>query len=325
MAVDRLTALLDGPRARHAFVLRCLLDPPWSLRIADEAPLAVCVPTQGGAWLTTDGAEPVFLAPGCAAVVRGPDHYTMSDEPGRAPDIVIHPGQRCESRTGESLDMSMRLGVRTWGHAPDASTAMIVGIYERSSAVGADLLDSLPAVVTVERPHPDPLVDLLTAEISHDVPGQQAVLDRLLDALVIDTIRRWHAQHVAEAPHWWRAHGEPLVGDAIALMHDAPDRSWTIDGLARQVGTSRANLARRFHDVVGEPPITYLTRWRLSLAADLICQPQASVISVARAVGYGSPFALTTAFKRHYGLSPHQHRVAERGADRGELQPAVRT
>ena len=91
-------------------------------------------------------------------------------------------------------------------------------------------------------------------------------------------------------------------------MHSDPARAWTVAGLAAETGVSRAALARRFHEVVGEPPMTFLTGWRLALAADLLCEPDATVGSVAEQVGYGSPFALSTAFKRVRGISPQQHR-----------------
>ena len=238
----------------------------------------------------------------------GPGHYTVADTPSTEPEIVIHPGQRCENLGGKSLALSMRLGVRTWGHAIDAPTAMLTGTYENHTALGGDLLRTLPKIVAVHHDSDHPIVALLATEAVRDSPGQQTVLDRLLDVLVVDTLRTWYQQQGESAP-WWEAHRDPLVGAALEQIHDAPEQSWTISSLARSVGTSRANLARRFNDLVGEPPITYLTNWRLSLAADLLCQPAATVANTARAVGYGSAFAFSTAFKRRYGISPHQHRI----------------
>jgi AraC-like DNA-binding protein len=314
--MDRFTALLDGPRARGAFVLRSLLRPPWSMQIRDEAPLSIAVVVRGEAWIT--GAGEVRLPAGTAALIRGPEHYTVSDAPDTAPRIVIHPGQRCESLDGAPLALSMRLGVRTWGDDLHAPTVLITGTYEQHGALAADLLAALPPVVAVPRPDDDPLVELLAAEIGSDLPGQQALLDRLLDALVIDTLRRWHTERSTERTGWWHAHQDPIVGAALRLIHDGPDQPWTVAALARAVGVSRAGLAARFTDLVGEPPITYLTRWRLGLAADLLSAPASTVAGVAAAVGYSSPFALSTAFKRRYGVSPHEHRIAARSA---EAQP----
>jgi AraC-like DNA-binding protein len=94
------------------------------------------------------------------------------------------------------------------------------------------------------------------------------------------------------------------------LIHHNPAEPWTVASLARETGVSRAALARRFHELVGEPPVSFLTGWRIALAADLLLEPGATIGSVAHQVGYGSPFALSTAFKRLRGISPQQHRAA---------------
>ena len=99
------------------------------------------------------------------------------------------------------------------------------------------------------------------------------------------------------------------MGPALALLHDDPARPWTVGGLASEVGVSRAGLARRFTELVGAPPMTYLSGWRLALAADLLREPGATVSGVARQVGYQSPFTFSTAFKRRYGQSPSEHRA----------------
>lgn len=103
---------------------------------------------------------------------------------------------------------------------------------------------------------------------------------------------------------------DPIAGAALRLMHDDPAHPWTVASLAARVGVSRALFARRFTELVGEPPMTYLTAWRLALAADLLRGPDGTVASVARQVGYGTPFALSAAFKRAHGVSPSHHRRA---------------
>ena len=245
---------------------------------------------------------------GSVALAVGPEPYDIGSAQGVTPDVFINPGQHCETIDGESLEMSMRLGVRSWGHALDAPTAMLTGTYEHHSALGADLLATLPTPVIVRRPDPDPLVDLLAAELTNDAPGQQTVLDRLLDTLTVDTLRAWYVEQGRSAPAWWLGHHDPIVGDALRLIHDEPERDWTIVSLAAGVGTSRANLARRFTSLVGEPVMTYLTRWRMTLAADLLAQPDTTVAAVSSQVGYASPFGFSTAFKRRYGVSPTEHR-----------------
>ena len=119
--MDRMSALLDGPRARGAFVIRCLLQPPWSIHVRDRAPLTVVAAVRGDAWITQGGVV-VHVPEGSVALAVGPEPYDISSALGVAPDVFINPGQHCETADGESLEMSMRLGVRTWGHGIDAPT-----------------------------------------------------------------------------------------------------------------------------------------------------------------------------------------------------------
>ncbi|MEW2084025.1 AraC family transcriptional regulator [Streptomyces sp. NPDC005283] len=91
--------------------------------------------------------------------------------------------------------------------------------------------------------------------------------------------------------------GDPVVGRALRLLQDDPAHSWTVASLAAKCGVSRAGLARRFHELVGEPPMAYLTGWRLALAADLLRESDATVEAVARKVGYSGSFALSAAFE----------------------------
>jgi AraC-like DNA-binding protein len=205
----------------------------------------------------------------------------------------------------------MELGVRTWGNSAEGSTMLLCGTYERCGEIGRRLLDALPPLVVVaDGAVESPLVALMAAEIAKAEPGQAVVLDRLLDLLLVAALRAWFAQQDDAAPAWYRADRDPVVGGALRLIHDDPAQPWTVAGLAREVGVSRAALARRFTELVGEPPMAYLTGWRLALAADLLREPGATIGSVAHRVGYGSPFALSTAFKRVRGISPKEHRLA---------------
>src|SRR4051812_48547253 len=309
--MDAIAGLLDGPRAHEAFVLRAVMDPPWSMRIRDEAPLTVAAMVHGSAWVVPDDAEPEPLSAGDAAIFRGPDHYTVADDPATPPDIVIHPGQRCETPDGRPLVDTMALGVRTWGNAADGGTVMLVGTYELDGEVSRRLLRALPTLLVLRDGEWDcPVIPLLEAEIVKDEPGQEAVLDRLLDLLVIAVLRAWFARPDAATPAWYRAHGDPVVGRALRVLHNNPAHPWTVARLADEAGVSRATLARRFQELVGEPPMSFLTAWRIALAADLLREPGATIGSVAHQVGYGSPFALSTAFKRVRGVSPREYRAA---------------
>ena len=138
-------------------------------------------------------------------------------------------------------------------------------------------------------------------EVGRDAPGQEVVLDRLLDLLVIAALRAWFARP-------YEALSDPVVGPVLRLIQDDPARPWTVAGLAEKAGVSRAALARRFTRLVGEPPMSYLTGWRLALAADRPRDTDDTLAAVARQVGYSSAFALSTAFKRAYDVSPREWR-----------------
>jgi AraC-like DNA-binding protein len=313
--MDAVAGLLDGPRAREAFLLRSSMDPPWSLRIQDEAPLTVMAIVRGDAWVVPDDDEPVSMRRGDVAIIRGPDPYTVADDPATPPQAVIHPGQRCTTVAGEELVDQWGLGVRTWGNSPDGAAVMLTGTYQLEGEVSQRLLRALPTLIVLHDDEWDcPVIPLLADEIVKDDPGQEAVLDRLLDLLLIAALRAWFARPEADAPGWYRASSDPVVGHALRLMHHNPAHSWTVAELARETGVSRAALARRFHELVGEPPMTFLTNWRIALAADLLLEPGATIGSVAHQVGYGSPFALSAAFKRLRGISPQQHRTSARAA-----------
>ncbi|GLY74241.1 AraC family transcriptional regulator [Actinoallomurus iriomotensis] len=315
--MDPLARLLDGPRARDAFLLRSILTPPWSLRIEDRAPLTVASVVRGEAWLVPDDDAAVRLGPGDVAVIRGPHPYTVADDPATPPRVVIHPGQRCATPEGESLSAAMALGLRTWGDRTDdaaGATELFTGVYEFEGEINGRLSRVLPQRLVLPADAWDsPLLPLLGEELHRDAPGQQALLDRLLDLLLTAVLRAWFSRPEAEVPGWYRAQGDPVVGAALRLLHGEPAHPWTVAALAARTGVSRAALARRFSDLVGEPPMTYLTDLRLALAADLLREPDATVAAVARQVGYGSAFALSAAFKRERGISPQEHRAAAFG------------
>jgi AraC-like DNA-binding protein len=201
--------------------------------------------------------------------------------------------------------------VRTWGNSPNGAAQLLTGTYQLHGEVSGRLLRALPPLLVLPAGAWDsPLVALLADEIGKDEPGQEAVLDRLLDLLLIAVLRTWFARPEAEAPAWYRAYGDPVVGRALSLLHNDPAHPWTLAELAGSAGVSRATLARRFHRLVGEPPMSFLTGWRIALAADLLLEPGTTLGSVAGQVGYRSPFALSAAFKRVRGVSPQAYRAA---------------
>src|SRR4051812_14048558 len=260
--MDSLSALLDGPRAQRAFLLKAVFAGSWSISVEDGAPLTVVVMARGTASFTGGGGSQPVTA-GDVVVVRGPAPYRFADSAGTPVSIRILPGQVCVDPQGALLPEESDLGVRTWGNSrAEDATVMLIGTYERETSVGALLLSRLPPAVVL--PQADsPLTDVLATELTRDSPGQSAVLDRLLDLLTVTVLRQALASTPAQP-------ADELVAVVVRAMHEHPERQWTVRSLAAHAGVSRAALARRFTEQIGEPPGTHLTRWRLALAADLL-------------------------------------------------------
>jgi AraC-like DNA-binding protein len=308
--MDGLGHLLSGPRAREAFLLRMVMEPPWSVRIEDDPALTLLAVARGSMWVTGGLGEPIEMNAGDVMVVQGGPIYTVADHPSTPSQVTVRKGNECYDPEGRLVAQSMSLGIRTWGNSHNGSTVLLVGTWEAAAEAGRPLLSSLPPFLMLRRDEWNAaLVDVLGAEMVQDRPGQEVVLDRLLDLVLVTAVRSWLAEQAA-APGL--AASDPVVDHVLRLMHHSPEHPWTIASLARDAGVSRAALARRFTEAVGEPPMTYLTGWRLSLAADLLTATDRGIEQVAREVGYGSPFALSAAFKRVRGLSPQQHRRAVR-------------
>ena len=308
--MDGLTGLLDGVRARGAFVLRLSLDPPWSMDVRDRAPLTVICQTRGAAAIIPDAGEPVWLQAGDIAIVQGVRGYVFADDPATPPQVLIHPGQRCTTLDGVDLQFDMTVGVRTWGNSAAGTHRALIGVYEGRSAAGGLLLDALPELITLRRNDWDTtLVELLADEAGQDRIGQEAVLDRLLDLVLVGALRAWFDRDPG-APPWWTASRDEVIGPAMVLLQQQPQQNWTVGNLAAAVNVSRSAFARRFTEKVGRPPMAFLTTWRLTLAADLLTTTRRTIADIAGDVGYSTPFAFSDAFKRRYGVSPSAYRRA---------------
>ncbi len=186
-----------------------------------------------------------------------------------------------------------------------------------SSAPSArHLLEALPAIVHVERsltPRSDWIhatLDLVADEVRNVRAGSDAVVSRLCDILVIQALRAWIERDDAARQGWLGALRDDRIGAAIALIHRSPAEPWTVASLAARVSMSRSAFAARFAELVGEPAMSYVTRWRMHLALDLLESSDSTVSSVGRAVGYDSEAAFSRAFKRVIGTSPRAARVA---------------
>ncbi|MEU0564743.1 AraC family transcriptional regulator [Nonomuraea sp. NPDC005983] len=313
--MDLLDDYLSTVRAHGALFAQSIGTPPWSLRFVKPAPLMLVTMLRGDGWIVPARGRPLPLGRGSVGLVlaEGSGACTLADQPETAPQVFINADNLCYA-AGEdpaSAGDHFKVATRTYG-AADGSDVVVTAAYSMHGNVCRRLLHSLPgALVVPHEPQFAPLLDLLATEIAGNRPGQQTTLDRLLDLLLVRVLRSWFAHPDARPPAGYLALADPRIGPVLHLLHRHPDRPWTVATLAGAAGMSRAAFARRFTALVGRPPLTYLTDWRMTLAADLLQEPATTIAAVARRVGYRDPFTFSAAFKRVRGTAPsnlrHRH------------------
>jgi len=195
-------------------------------------------------------------------------------------------------------------------------TRFVCGYLACSRSVIRPLLQGLPRMLRI------PIGDGQAAALVRDLlrvgvresaaarPGADSLLARVAELLFVDALRRYIDEMPPGGKGWLAGMRDPHVGRALALLHEQPGRTWTVDELAREVALSRSALAQRFAELVGEPPIQYLMRWRLALAARTLRSSEESVSRIAERSGYESEAAFTRAFKREFGMPPTAWRKA---------------
>lgn len=172
------------------------------------------------------------------------------------------------------------------------------------------VLDALPAIVHLRASGRSDdrmthLIEFALCELREPSPGGHGVLLRLAELMFVEVVRRQLGAMSGERTGWLAGLHDPLVGRTLSLLHGSPARRWTLGQLAMQVGTSRSVLAERFAQFVGQPPMQYLARWRMQLAARLLAEPGArKMAAVAELIGYESEAAFSRAFKKSVGVSP---------------------
>jgi AraC-like DNA-binding protein len=302
---DVLTQVLEAVHLGSALSGRTVLGAPWALHFGEETGhrAGFHVVVSGRCWVEVErSGERVALSPGDVVVFPHGTAHTLSDQPGTAAiefaELVagLAPGERVALPSGEGEMTTLLCG--SYSFAADGTNPLLRGLPE---------LLHVPAEQT-RGSALESAVKLLAAEADGADSGSALVVDRLVDLLFVYALRAWlHHQRETSAKSWFGALQDPVIGPAVRAVHDNPAHAWTVDSLAQRSGLSRAPFARRFRQAIGEPPLAYVTRWRMTLAADLLEQGNL-IAHVAHEVGYDNEFAFAKAFKRVKGIAPGQHR-----------------
>jgi AraC-like DNA-binding protein len=198
-----------------------------------------------------------------------------------------------------------------------ARATVVCGAYRLQRRRPHPLLRDLPEVVHLAAApgrHRGlrAMVELLGEELQADAPGAAVVTPALVDALLVYMLRAWLRDDTT-AEGWSAALADRVVSQALAAVHAEPAHAWTVEELGAAAGLSRAAFARRFTALVGEPPLTYVTRWRMTTATRLLRETDKPLGQVGAAIGYGSAFAFAKAFRREYATTPGAYRSAAKG------------
>lgn len=299
MPMDPLSLLIDDMRLDGVVFVATELRGPWSVHLHTPGLAAFHVLTQGQGWLVTDARAPLPLQTGDLVVL---------------PAGIGHSVQESLRGAGPSYDLASHLQrpdlapLRIGGEG--ATARMISGHARFDVHMGAPLVSALPAVMHLrglgEAPPPWLAIGLqfLAEELAEPRPGQQAIINRLGDLLFLECLRDHVGGLTAQSGSWLAALKDRALSTALACIHRQPAHGWTVPELARHACLSRSAFAERFTQALGEPPLTYLTRHRMRLAARQLAGSNAPVSQVADQVGYASEAAFSQAFKREYGCSP---------------------
>jgi AraC-like DNA-binding protein len=297
--VDVLTDVLAVLESGPTLCARTQARAPWGLRFGGNQGFGFHVVLHGTCWLTSTAEPPLELHTGDVVLLTSGREHVLANDPATPAVTFRLEDERKASRIGHQHIAGSPVGART---------VLLSGAYRLEPRRPHPLLATLPDLVYLPNRRRQGLhtaVDLLGVEVEEQQPGADAIVASLVDALLVYILRAWQEEHPTS---WSRALTDPSIGPTLHRIHQDPARSWTVEQLSVEAGLSRATFGRRFTALVGEPPLTYLTRWRLTTAARLLRQQDAPLSAVAHQVGYTSEFAFAKAFKREYGLAPGSYR-----------------
>jgi len=299
--MDPLTHILNLARLKSSVYCRSELGSPWGLNFAPRSCAVFHVLHRGSGFVRTAGkTELLPLHEGDLLLLPNGQEHAILETPDTPPLRNLE------------LDQWGECALMRWSDAP--SVVLLCGTFDFEYVHAASLFQYLPDVIhlpySAERPL-NRVLELMAGEAEAQRPAKEVVLRRLSDILFVQIVQHWVEMHGTQDSGWLGAFHDPLIGKALALMHSQPHHAWQVASLARAIACSRSTFAARFTALVGEPPMEYLTRWRMQIASRLLTEdPSLRIGEIAARVGYRSEAAFSKAFKRLMGVAP----IAYRGA-----------
>jgi len=316
---DTLSDVLRTIRMAGAVFFRVSARAPWvAQQLSRETVLQMMKPeadhmisyhivTEGRCFANLVGGESIELTAGQVIVFTRGDRHVMSSDPQSRIDQL--------PRTANDLAPEQLPFEAAFGNSGPVTVRLVCGFLACNGRPFNPLLECLPPVLVADASDGEmsslrELVRIAMDEASGSRAGGQSVLARLTELMFIEVVRQ-HVERLSPDPdNWLLGLRDPFIGRALAVMHRAPARSWTVDTLAREIGLSRSEFAERFGAILGVPPMQYLGKWRMQLAAGLL-RDGFNIASTAAQVGYGSEASFSRAFKKIVGVPPSTWRYRE--------------
>jgi AraC-like DNA-binding protein len=318
--VDPLSELLKVVEVKGALFYNAEYSAPWCFRSPPSRTLAAHLNaeaghlilyhfvTEGSAWAQIDGGERMYLVPGDIVIFPHGDPHMMGN--GATSQPVDH-----EKELERILSHGLQV---TRAGCGGEVTKFVCGYIACDIQISRILLGALPPLLKINTRESasgrwiENSIQLSVEHATSSIPGAEAVLAKLSETLFVETLRQYITSLPQNETGWLAGIRDAEIGKALALLHRESAHPWTLTELAKTIGVSRTVLAERFRHYIGQPPMGYLTRWRLQLAARLLRTDSSSVGEVAVKVGYDSQAAFNRAFKRQFGVPPARYRKASR-------------
>jgi len=302
---DVLGDVLQSIHLHSTLYCRAKMGAPWGFRVSGRGVASFHIVTGGSCWLTVEGMEePVLLTEGDLVILPHGNAHTMTDHPKSQVTLLedLKPKQPVEK---DGIFYSMGQG---------AVTTLVCGGLELEDYSTNPLYSILPAFIHMRNkdeysiPWLRAIVELVRVEASVNRMEAETVITRLSELLFIQAVRAYIRTIGDGNAGWLGALKDPQIGQALALIQHQPGEPWTVESLACRVSLSRSAFSAKFRQLVGEPPMQYITRVRLTKAAASLRTHPATLVEVATSVGYESEVAFSKAFKRYFGMAPGAYR-----------------
>lgn len=294
---DLLSEVIRSVRLEGSVFFSSRLTAPWGIDLPSANEPRFHIVLEGTAWLHSEKmSEPVLMNAGTAILLREGETHWIADHPN-TPKV-----------SSEAAGSAYEQG-RPLFQGPTTDCHMLCGYFRFDQKVRHPLFETLPALSFIRESDGRGLewlkrtADLMNGELEESQSGSLAMMDRVCELFLIQILRHLLV-HEGESAGFVAALDDFHVNKALEKIHEAPAAAWTLEDLADVAGLSRSAFAKRFHDLVGVPPKTYLTMWRMQKARTLLRNPYKLLEQIAAEVGYSSDVALIRAFQRQYGMSP---------------------